>query len=245
MATNNQKSKKHPLKLWISLAAFIVFIIIILLFLQPWRKINEVQVNTLQLSEQQVKKYANVEKHTPYWRVAGQTAFIAHHIVQQDKRIDAATVTLHNDQVIIDVVEKIKAGYVQKKGQWFVINRQGKLNKVGKPNGDAPTYSGFKSEKDIQIVGQQFVVLELTLRQNISQIIFSPNKDNHKRLEVVMNDGNMVYATLDTFGKKISFYPGIVAQMPKKGVIDLQFGAYSYAYGSQNNTSTSKSKKSK
>ena len=77
----------------------------------------------------------------------------------------------------------------------------------------------------------QFVTLELTLRQNISQITFSPVKDNAKRLVIVMDDGNTVYATQDTFGKKISFYPGIAAQMPDKGIVDLQFGAYSYKYG--------------
>jgi cell division protein FtsQ len=29
------------------------------------------------------------------------------------------------------------------------------------------------------------------------------------------------------------YYPGIAAQMQTKGIIDLQYGAYSYGYGSK------------
>lgn len=55
-----------------------------------------------------------------------------------------------------------------------------------------------------------------------------------------MNDGNTVYATMDTFGSKINYYPGIAAQMPTKGVVDLQYGAYSYAYGTTQTNKTTK-----
>ncbi len=48
-----------------------------------------------------------------------------------------------------------------------------------------------------------------------------------------MTDGNTVLATLKTFGKKMIYYPGIAAQMQTKGIIDLQYGAYSYGYGSK------------
>ena len=102
-------------------------------------------------------------------------------------------------------------------------------------------YDNFKTNTPVKKLAKEYVLLELTLRQNISQIIFSPNKDNANRLIIIMNDGNTVYATLNTFGEKINYYPGIAAQMPAKGIVDLQFGAYSYAYGtSQTNTTHKK-----
>lgn len=111
------------------------------------------------------------------------------------------------------------------------MDRNGRQRQVAAPKGDAPIYAGFKSQSELQQVVQGFVGLELTLRQNISQITLSPNKDNAHRLVIIMDDGNTVYATSKTFGQKISYYPGIAAQMPEKGIVDLQFGAYSHAYG--------------
>ena len=232
--------KKRPLQLWISLATFGVFIIGILLLLQPWRTIKTININTMMMPTDKIEKYANIKQQTPYWRIVGQTKFIAQHIVKQDDQIDSAQVILQGSQVNIDIVEKVTAGYIEQKKGWYVINREGQLDKVQNPEGNAPVYSGFKSNQDVKQLAKEFVALELTLRQNISQIIYSPNKDNANRLIVIMNDGNTVYATLDTFGRKINYYPGIAAQMPVKGIIDLQFGAYSYVYGTSRTNTTNK-----
>lgn len=233
---------KRPRQLWISLAAFVVFMIGIVFLLQPWRTIKTVSINTMMIPTDKIATYANINQQTPYWRIGGQTKFIAQHIVKQDDQIDSAQVTLQGNNVNINIVEKVTAGYIEQGNNWYIINREGMFKKVQTPEGNAPVYANFKTNKDVKKLAKAFVSLELTLRQNISQIIFSPNKDNANRLIIIMNDGNTVYATLDTFGKKINYYPGIAAQMPVKGIVDLQFGAYSYAYGtSQANTTNKKS----
>ena len=192
---------RRPRQLWLSLVIFAILIIGTLAIIRPWQSIKQVTVNAMELPDKKVQTYAQV-------------------MVKQQ-----------GTHVTIKVIEKVTAGYIQKKGQWYLIDRNGHLTTIGQPKGDAPIYAGFRTQTALQEVATQFVTLELTLRQNISQITFSPVKDNAKRLVIVMDDGNTVYATQDTFGKKISFYPGIAAQMPDKGIVDLQFGAYSYKYG--------------
>ena len=54
-----------------------------------------------------------------------------------------------------------------------------------------------------------------------------------------MNDGNEVYAVLNTFAKKMKYYPEISASMKKRGIVDLQVGAYSYPRGQSDESSTS------
>ncbi|CAM3137726.1 cell division protein FtsQ/DivIB [Leuconostoc rapi] len=211
-----------------------------LLLLQPWQTIKTVDVQSTLIPSEKIEQYAGIYPNTPSWKVTGQTQFIAQKIIKHDDKIDTAKVTQEGRQVTIDIVEKVTAGYIQKNKQWYVINRNGVQNKVQSPEGNAPIYAGFSNQADVKMVVAEFVKLELTLRQNISQINFSPNKDNANRLLIIMNDGNTVYATLGTFGKKISYYPGIAAQMPSKGVVDLQFGAYSYAYGTSHANVTKK-----
>jgi len=231
---------KRPRQLWISLAAFVVFIVSIIFLLQPWRTIKTVNINTMMIPANKIEKYANIKQQTPYWRIVGQTNFIAQQIVKQDDQIDAAQVTLQGNNVNINIVEKVTAGYVQQGNNWYIIDREGVFKKIQAPEGNAPVYVNFKTNTPVKKLAKEFVPLELTLRQNISQIIFSPNKDNANRLIIIMNDGNTVYATLNTFGKKINYYPGIAAQMPAKGIVDLQFGAYSYAYGTSQTNATHK-----
>ncbi|GMA67925.1 hypothetical protein GCM10025884_15520 [Leuconostoc gelidum subsp. gelidum] len=175
----------------------------IVFLLQPWRTIKTVSINTMMIPTDKIATYANINQQTPYWRIGGQTKFIAQHIVKQDDQIDSAQVTLQGSNVNINIVEKVTAGYIEQGNNWYIINREGMFKKVQTPEGNAPVYANFKTNKDVKKLAKAFVSLELTLRQNISQIIFSPNKDNANRLIIIMNDGNTVYATLDTFGKKL------------------------------------------
>ncbi|KLD61000.1 cell division protein FtsQ, partial [Lactiplantibacillus plantarum] len=77
--------------------------------------------------------------------------------------------------------------------------------------------------------------LPSAVKHNISEIKFAPNKANPERVHLYMNDGNEVYATISTFASKMAYYPGIVAKMKTKGVINLEVGAYSYPFKNQNN----------
>lgn len=225
-------TRKRPLQLWLSLAVFAVLIVGLILILQPWRTIKNVSVASTVVSKEQIKKYVNVSQKTPYWRLVGQQTFIENRLQSQSDKVDSVKVTLKDDDVLFTVVERINAGFVQQKGQWYAINQQGNRHQISQPDGDAPVYSGFKSDAVLSKTAVIFSNLEAALRQNISQIIFSPTKENPKRLKIIMADGNTVLATTTTFGQKIVYYPGIAAQMKAKGVVDLQFGAFSYNYKS-------------
>ena len=179
------------------------------MLLQPWRVVQTVTVQSATIPATAIEADANIKKNTPLWRVTGQTNFIVQRILQKNPDVDAAQVTVNGQHVTIKVIEKVTAGYVYQNGQWLVMDRNGRQQKVAAPKGDAPIYAGFKSQSELQQVVQGFVGLELTLRQNISQITLSPNKDNAHRLVIIMDDGNTVYATSKTFGQKISYYPGI------------------------------------
>lgn len=225
-------TRKRPLQLWLSLAVFAVLIGGLILILQPWRTIKNVSVASTVVSKEQIKKYVNVSQKTPYWRIVGQQTFIENRLQSQSDKVDSVKVTLKDDDVLFTVVERINAGFVQQNGQWYAINQQGNRHQISQPDGDAPVYSGFKSDAVLSKTAVIFSNLEAALRQNISQIIFSPTTENPKRLKIIMADGNTVLATTTTFGQKIVYYPGIAAQMKAKGVVDLQFGAFSYNYKS-------------
>jgi len=82
----------------------------------------------------------------------GQTNFIVQRILQKNPAVDAAQVTVNGQHVTIKVIEKVTAGYVYQNGQWLVMDRNGRQQKVAAPKGDAPVYAGFKSQSELQQV---------------------------------------------------------------------------------------------
>lgn len=79
----SQFMKRRPLQLWISLTAFVVLIVGLILSLQPWRTISSVNIDSNMLTKQQVQKYVGINDKTPRWRVLGQTTFIAHQLIKK------------------------------------------------------------------------------------------------------------------------------------------------------------------
>jgi cell division protein FtsQ len=72
-----------------------------------------------------------------------------------------------------------------------------------------------------------------SVKNNISEIHNAKTKINPYRIKIDMNDGNKIIADTRTVDKKMKYYPSIASQMKKKGVIDLEVGAYSYPFDSK------------
>lgn len=208
----------------------------LLFYLQPWAPLEKVTINTETSDGPQLLEKMSLTEGVPTWRVKGQTTFWRYHMMNRFETVDNVTIRYDQQTLVLDVVDKVTAGYLPLDKQWYALNRHGRLaQKVNRPADDAPIYQGFKAKdaKIYQDIAQQFAQLEVALRTNVSQIELSPTKSNAKRIVLYMNDGNTVYATYDELGQKMAYYANIAAQMSEKGVVDLQFGAFSYAYGTQ------------
>ncbi|MBU7455640.1 cell division protein FtsQ/DivIB [Leuconostoc fallax] len=233
--------KRQPKQLYLSFFIFLSLIAIVICIIQPWRVVQSVKVNAVLLNPKTIQKQLNIKPGTPRWRVAGQLAFIETNFLQKNHKIEDIHLGLNGNQVNVEVSERVTAGFINTKEKWYALDRKGhRVKEVTTPDGSAPIYKDFGSKGKLAQTAQSFADLDLTLRQNISQITFSPIKSNPNRLVINMNDGNTVYASIGTFGKKIIYYPGIAAQMPQKGIVDLQFGAYSYTYGQNHDKNNTK-----
>ena len=95
-------------------------------------------------------------------------------------------------------------------------------------------YDGFKNHYGIlKLTAKEVGRLKPAIRNGISEVTYSPTTLDMQRLKLVMNDGNTVFVRADTLAEKMSYYPSIVANTNGKGIINLEFGAYSYGYSSK------------
>ncbi|MDF7626956.1 cell division protein FtsQ [Lactobacillaceae bacterium L1_55_11] len=211
---------------------FVLCIGVLLVWVRPWEKITKVSVNAVNITTADAKDEMGIDHNLYRWQVVGQEYFLAQRLSQSNRRIQQVQVQVKGDVLAINVIEKINTGFVKRSGHWVELDRNGNPKNVSGPDGTAPIYSGFKTvnqEKDTALGVAQ---LDYVVRHDISQIIMSPVSNNSERLILVMDDGNTVYASQSTFMDKLPYYPSIVAQMKDKGIVDLQYGSYSYPYGS-------------
>lgn len=136
--------------------------------------------------------------------------------------------------VKVTVSEYPIIGVINRKGKQQVLLSNGKYRT---PNGSLTnfvTYSNFeKAPVHLKITAKEIGSLPVPVQHSISDASFDPTKLNPDRIRLLMNDGNTVYVTADQLAKKMKYYPQIITKMKGNGVIDLQYGAYSYGYGDQ------------
>lgn len=131
----------------------------------------------------------------------------------------------------IDVKEHPTLGFIYKNGEYYRIINGGQVidKKMSSPIGNYPIYSNFGAKR-LKKMSNIYAELPSNVKTNVSEIYNSPTKLNPYRIKIDMNDGNKVIADMRTVKSKLKYYPGMAAQMKKKGTIDLEVGAYSYPF---------------
>ncbi|GAP02736.1 cell division protein DivIB [Fructobacillus pseudoficulneus] len=209
---------------------FLAVIAAILFVWQPWLKINVVNVDAGNIPTETIEKQVGIKPGDYRYQVFLQETFLGQKLKNSNGKISQVKITLTNQTVNIEAGEKINAGFIQEKNQWYQLDSAGNRSRVSQPDGQGPVYMDFTSQSRVKKVAKAVSSLDSALRLNIGEIRFAPDGNNADKLILVMNDGNTVYASQGTLAAKMRYYAGIAAQMSSQGVIDLQYGSYSYPY---------------
>lgn len=211
---------------------FLAALALLLYVVSPLSKIKTVTVSgNDQLSVTQAKKDSGVFEGRYIWGVvmAGQSAVKAAKAAHPE--IASFSVKVVGPQAVkLKIRENPHIGTVSINGHTYQLFADGQMTRTKQSQGI--DYRGFNHHRQaLKTAARQVGKMQPAVRREISSITRSPSKINPDRLLLVMNDGNIVYARLTNFGQRMKYYPAIAATMSGKGVVDLQFGAYSYLYG--------------
>lgn len=132
------------------------------------------------------------------------------------------------NKVEIAVQEHQTVGFFAKKDGYQRVLSNGYIDDevLAKPLGNFPVYAGFKSGKSLNRIIKLYAKMPNQIQNAISEIKSDPSKENPYRIHLYMNDGNEVVADSRTVVDRLKYYGNIVAQTKKKGIVDLEIGAY-------------------
>lgn len=214
---------------------FIAIVIIILAYLgSSFSKVRNITVKGVNdLGAQQVIDATNISDNSLLIGVFLHHKSISEQTHKQLPSVKSVSFRTHNlRDLTIDVNEYPTLGLIYKNGYYYRIIDNGKIlsNKLKSYTGNYPIYTDFDKKSDLVKITKIYKKMPESVKNNISEIHNASNKINPYRIKIDMNDGNKVIADIRTVDKKMKYYPSIAAQMKKKGVIDMEIGAYSYPF---------------
>lgn len=214
------------------LLVFTVILLLLVYVVSPLSKITSVKVvGNDELTTSQAEKYSSVYPGRYIWGVVINSSSAVKRATQAHPELSTFSVKMTGPQAVqLKVKENPHIGTVSMNGHTYELFGDGQMARTNRSQGI--DYRGFdKHNEELREAAKQVGQMQPAVRRGISSITRSPSKIDPDRLILVMSDGNMVYARLTNFGTRMKYYPAIVATMSGKGVVDLQFGAYSYLYG--------------
>ncbi|KRN31753.1 cell division protein FtsQ/DivIB [Weissella halotolerans] len=213
------------------LATFLGLAIVLLYCLSPLGTAQHYRVEgNTEIPDQQVLKRAGLTTGQSLGLIMTNQSYFSKLAKHNDPQI--ANVHFEFDwpnTIVVKVSEIAMVGYVQSGADYIPVLANGqelKQDKVTGPIAGLPVYNGFTKRQKRDQVLKQFAQMRLPIRHAVSEVNWSPTKENPQRLLIYMNDGNVVLANADDFAKKFKFYPSMAAQSAKPSLIDIQMGAY-------------------
>lgn len=219
-----------------SFLIFIIAIIIITLayFGSPLSKVKDITVKGVNdLGAQQVINATDISDNSLLVGVFFRQNSISDATRKKLPSVKSISFRTKNMRdLIINVKEYATLGLIYKNGYYYRIIDNGRIltNKLKSYTGNYPIYTNFNKKRELEKITKIYKKMPESVKNNVSEIHNASTKVNPYRIKIDMNDGNKIVADVRTVDKKMKYYPSIASQMKKKGVINLEIGAYSYPF---------------
>lgn len=144
------------------------------------------------------------------------------------------------NQVDVNIQEYAVRAIVADGSTYHPVLENGQILKNQQADKSGPILNDFEGSDRVRMI-DILNRTEESIRNNMSEINFLPNREASARVQIFMNDGLEVIGDLRTMGDKLNYYPGMMKDIPrdsdgnliKPGIIDLEIGAVFIPYESK------------
>jgi len=229
----NKKRKKANLRLLVTILVFFSLLLCVLYFQTSIGSKIHLVINGNQLySDKEIQKLADVSVDDSFLTIRSKR--VVDQLESQNTIQSAIVHKRFPNKVEIDVKEFQPVGQGLFSGKKYLLLESGVLIKEKNSQGNttAPDLIGWKQGDELQEMAAELKKMPQSIFQSISEIDYTPSKDDPLLITVFTNEGYEVRTTIRKFSNKMSNYPLILKSIPKdqKGVIHLEVGAYFSPY---------------
>ncbi|MEK4030280.1 cell division protein FtsQ/DivIB [Pseudobacillus sp. FSL P4-0506] len=230
------RKRKTNRRLIFIISLFFLIVLAVGYLQSPLSKVSSIKVEGNELSSNaDIIAQSGIKEGDSIWKVGMNRS---EKKLESDPKIHQADVSIvFPNKLKISVKEQQKLAYLAKGKKLFPVLNNGTILRDaadGTPE-QLPVLYDFKSGKELSRLMRSLEQLPSEIVNSISEIYYAPKKTDSLHIQLFMNDGFEVSATLKTFSDKMVYYPAIVSQLDPnvKGIIDLEVGSYFKAYDSE------------
>ncbi|WP_284140898.1 MULTISPECIES: cell division protein FtsQ/DivIB [unclassified Virgibacillus] len=224
------RKKKANRRLVFYLSIFFFLLSIIVYLQSPLSEIKNITIqgNAL-LTDQEVMEKSGLLKHMNIWTINKEEAKTQ---LLKDPIVEKVEISRQLPWTVdIRIVEQDRVGYIKKENKVYAVLGNGTILKdevLNGMRGDAPMLLDFDNKKLLDRMTDELSQLPKSILDIISEVYWTPSKENSNKITLYMNDGYIVSGTIRNFADRMQVYPSIVSQLdPKeKGIIHIGVGAY-------------------
>lgn len=235
------RKRKANRRLISLISLFFLLILLVIYFQSSLSHINKIKIvgNEL-ISEEEAIEKSGLEIGTNVWRINRKATIENLQALQEVK--SAQVKWKFPNTVYLTLQEYETIAYVSTDKTFHPILENGRTLKSKLKESEvpvsAPILSGFNETSILKEMAKQLEQLPAEILNAISEIHHQPKKTDQYHINLFMNDGFEVSATILTFSEKMEHYPSFVAKLDPniKGVIDLEVGSFFKAYEQEGET---------
>ena len=205
--------------------AFLTAIVLLFYLITPLSTLNQVNVGgNSQLETREVYELSSIRTGDKMYFI--QTERVAEQL-QETPLIETAVVTKEGFGTInIHIIEEQTVAYLPSNEGFYPLQESGYMIPEAV---DAPTLGPLLyhfDQDNMRAMLDSLGALDESVVANISEIYARPIGDNKSRIQLYMNDGQVVIADIDTFSDKFGYYMNLRGEIEDSsaGVIDLEVG---------------------
>lgn len=217
------------------LSSLVAIVVVLLVLNSNLMRVQKITVTGLeQMTKTEVLKSARLTKGQSIFFLQTERNYYRQN-AQKNALIKDISVSVDSTNTVhVLVKENLKVGYFERHNKRYFLLADGQVIVDAKNYSvlDLPEFNDFNGHvPTLKSVVKQLGQLDRPIRTSVSEITYSPTKENPKRLILFMDDGNEVLVSSNQLARKLKYYPAMIAQMSENGVIDLQVGAFATPYG--------------
>lgn len=232
-AVTHTRQHRRRRNLALLLTPLAIIIIFMLYMVSPLAKVGELFVrgeNTV--PAQNVISASNLNHSQVVIDLMLHHRRVEQRITKALPQVKSVSIHVHAfNQITLQVHEYTSLGYVQNQGSYHVLLASGQVLKAAtsSPKSTYPIYTGF-TRKEAFTMAKTVAKFPAAVRRGVSEVKATRGAANPYQITISMADGNLVVADSRTVGQKIRYYPKLLADVSKKGKIDLEVGAFFTPY---------------
>ncbi|WP_080846534.1 cell division protein FtsQ/DivIB [Cytobacillus gottheilii] len=228
-----QRKKKANRRLIFLLILFFILIVFVIYFQSSLSHVKEIVVkgNTIYSTEEIIKN-SGISQTANIWEIDEQEIEKKVKEMSEVKNVQVTTRLPGTVSITVDEMKRI--AYIMNGKEYKPVLENGKTIKgqAGEIPANAPILIGFDEGEPLELMIQELEDLPVEIQNSISEVHYRPKETDRFHVQLFMNDGFEVSATLRSFSEKMAHYPSIVSQLDanQKGIIDLEVGSYFKAF---------------